>query len=47
MWQKLHDGTVAWLKKPYDDSMDATHWFLFMGLLLAISWLWSRVIHRI
>lgn len=33
-----------WLSKPYDDSMSVGGWFAFAGLLIVISWLWSRVL---
>lgn len=36
-----------WLKKPYSDDMSVTQWFLFLGLLGVLSWLWSRVIKTI
>lgn len=37
----------GWLNKPFDESMSAVDWFLFVGLMLAIIWLWSRIIVRI
>jgi len=47
MFTTLKDGTIQWLKKPFDQDGTALNWFLFTGLMLAIGWLWSRVIHRI
>lgn len=38
---------AGWIKKPFSSDMDATHWFLFFGLILVISFLWSRVMHYI
>ena len=38
---------AAWMKKPFSGDMDATHWFLFFGLMLAITFLWSRILHYI
>jgi hypothetical protein len=37
----------AWFAKPYDDNMSASGWFLFFGLLIVISVLWSLVIREI
>lgn len=34
----------AWLKRPYNEDMDALHWFLFFGLLIAISILWGMAL---
>lgn len=41
------NSTKAWLAKPFDEDGSAVNWFLFIGLLLAICWLWSRIIVRI
>jgi hypothetical protein len=30
-----------WLRQPYSTDMDAFHWFLFFGLMIAISILWG------
>jgi hypothetical protein len=38
---------VAWVKKPFNTDMDAFHWFLFFGLIIIISFLWSRVLFYI
>jgi hypothetical protein len=38
---------AGWLKKPFSGDMDATHWFLFFGLMLVIVFLWSRILHYI
>lgn len=37
----------AWLRRPFATDMDATHWFLFFGLILCVAFLWSRVLHFI
>lgn len=47
-----HNGGVisrmsAWLRRPFSGDMDATHWFLFLGLILVIVFLWSRILHYI
>lgn len=39
-WQNFKD----WLGKPFAADMDAFHWFLFFGLLIAVSVLWSFVL---
>lgn len=36
-----------WLSKPFSVDMDAFHWFLMFGLLIAISVLWSFVLKHI
>lgn len=47
MLEKLYNGTVDWLKRPFREEGSALDWFLFVGLMLAIGWLWSRVIERV
>lgn len=37
----------AWLRRPFASDMDAMHWFLFFGLVLAIAFLWSRLLHYV
>lgn len=37
----------GWLKAPFDESMDAWHWALFLGLVIIIGMLWTRVIRLI
>lgn len=34
----------AWLKRPYSDDMSAGGWFAFFGLVIVLSFLWSRVL---
>lgn len=36
-----------WARRPYNDDMDALHWFLFLGLLGAISVLWALILGSI
>lgn len=38
---------TSWLKKPYSDDMSVSGWFAFLGLMLILSWLWSRVLRTI
>jgi len=37
----------AWGSAPYNDDMDALHWILFLGFMLCVTYLWSRVIRSI
>ena len=41
--QRIRD----WLAKPYDDDGDVFNWFLFIGLIAVIGWLWSRILRSI
>lgn len=36
-----------WLGRPYQAEMDAFHWFLFFGLLIAISVLWGLALRTV
>ena len=37
----------TWLASPFSTNMDAFHWFLFFGLLIAISILWKLVLRHV
>jgi hypothetical protein len=37
-------GFKAWLAKPFSTDMDAFHWFLLFGLLIAISAAWALIL---
>ncbi len=37
----------GWLKRPFSGDMDAAHWFLFFGLILCVSFLWSRILYYV
>lgn len=37
----------AWLAKPFDQSMDALHWFLFIGLVIVAVILWAMVLRTV
>jgi hypothetical protein len=41
------DDSKRWIKQPYNPNGTAVDWFLFIGLMLACVFLWSRVINRI
>ncbi len=37
----------AWVKKPFDEDGNVLDWFLFVGFIGLVSWLWSRILVRI
>ena len=37
-------GFLAWINQPFDGSMSAYRWFAFVGLLIAILVIWTRVL---
>ena len=37
----------AWLKAPFSPGMSAAQWFLFAGLLIAISAAWHLILRTI
>lgn len=41
------DDVKNWAKSPYSDNMNATHWVLFLGFMLCVTYLWTRVIRSI
>lgn len=41
------DRFKQWLNQPFDAEMDAFHWFLFFGLLIAISILWGFALRAV
>ena len=43
MWDKVK----SWYAQPYQANMDATHWFLFLGLLLFLMAAWRVVLGHI
>ena len=36
-----------WIKHPYSDNMSVGGWFAFLGLLIVLSFLWSRVLRMV
>ena len=36
----------TWIDSPFTSGMSATRWFAFVGLLLAITILWSIILHH-
>lgn len=43
----MFDGVKSWLQKPYSEDMTAFDWFLFFGLLIAISVLWRIILAHV
>lgn len=41
------DKFKDWLAHPYNDDMSAADWFLFFGLMIAISVGWSFILRSI
>lgn len=41
------DSFKAFLKQPFSADMDAFHWFLFFGLIIAISILWGFALRTV
>lgn len=41
------DAFKDFWNKPFDSDMSATRWFLFFGLLIVISVMWSLVIREV
>ena len=43
----LWDNFRAWLAQPFSVDMDAFHWFLMFGLVIAIAVLWSFILRHV
>jgi hypothetical protein len=41
-WQ----GFANWWKRPFTADADATSWILFLGFVLVVIFLWTRVLHE-
>lgn len=41
------DSFKSWLNQPFSADMDAFHWFLFFGLLIAVSILWGFALRTV
>jgi len=44
---KVCEAVKSWLAKPFDEDGNVIDWFLFIGLMGIISWLWTRILKRI
>lgn len=44
---RLCQRVQAWLAKPFNQDGNILDWFLFVGFIGVVSWLWSRVLVRI
>lgn len=42
VWTYFND----WLKRPFSQDMDTLHWFLFVGLVIVLAWMWHYLILR-
>lgn len=42
--KKTMDTFKAWWQQPFSADMDAVHWFLFFGLIVAISIVWGMAL---
>jgi len=38
------DGFTNWLREPFRSNMSAADWFLFVGLLLVVMFLWRLIL---
>lgn len=38
---------TEWLKRPYSDEMSVVGWFMFFGLVMVITFLWSTILRKI
>lgn len=43
----IGDRVKQWVKKPYSDEMSVTGWFMFLGLLAVLTYLWTRILRAI
>lgn len=41
------DSFKQWLNQPFSADMNAFHWFLFFGLLIAVSILWGFALRTV
>jgi hypothetical protein len=47
MVNSFWNDVKRWASAPYSDNMNALHWVLFLGFMLCVTYLWSRVIRSI
>jgi hypothetical protein len=45
--RQIVESFKDWLHRPFSADMDAVHWFLFFGLLIAISILWGMALRTV
>ena len=46
-FSRMIDGTVAWLKTPFNSRGSALNWLAFVGLLIVAVWFWQVVLLHI
>lgn len=44
---EIMDSFKTWLRQPFSEDMDAFHWFLFFGLIIAISIAWGFALRTV
>lgn len=40
----VYNGFASWWRKPFDMGGTAVDWFLFVGLVLVVIFIWTRVL---
>lgn len=45
--RRVVESFRTWLRQPFSADMDAFHWLLFFGLLIAISILWGFALRTV
>lgn len=43
----LVNSVMQWFQHPFQTGGDAADWFWFVGLLIAISWLWHVILLKL
>ena len=43
----LVDSVMKWFQHPFQTGGSAYDWFLFVGLLIVISWLWHVILLKL
>lgn len=36
-----------WIKRPYNDDMTVGGWFLFLGLMLLVTVVWTKILNKV
>lgn len=45
--QKFWQSFVEWTKQPYSPDMTVFDWFLFIGLIIVLFWIWGTLIRKV
>lgn len=43
----LVNSVIGWFQHPFQNEGSAYDWFLFVGLLIVISWLWHVILLKL